>query len=217
VSCSGTIGVVGTAARVEACSGQSGRRVLRSSTWRCRDGLHHGCRTARQRAGAWCGRCRETGSAAIWMLSFAMVMWVLVAAVVAAASAMTARHRAAAAADLSALAGASALARAMEKELLAGAGRPPHPPQAVRSPQAVPPPQAARLAPSLTPAQLAAIACGAANSTATANGAQLLSCAVDGSTLAIEAAVGLPRLARWAHVGGTGSGLVSARARAGPS
>lgn len=54
---------------------------------------------------------RDAGSASLWALSLAMVLWVCVAGVVLAGVAVTARHRAATAADLAALAGASVVAR----------------------------------------------------------------------------------------------------------
>lgn len=53
----------------------------------------------------------DVGSASLWALSMAMVLWVCVAGVVLAGVAVVARHRAATAADMAALAGASALAR----------------------------------------------------------------------------------------------------------
>jgi secretion/DNA translocation related TadE-like protein len=54
----------------------------------------------------------EDGSASLWMLATAMVLWISMAGVVLAGVAISARHRAATAADLSALAAASALQRA---------------------------------------------------------------------------------------------------------
>ncbi len=53
----------------------------------------------------------DVGSASLWALSMAMVLWVCVAGVVLAGVAVIARHRAATAADMAALAGASTLAR----------------------------------------------------------------------------------------------------------
>ena len=55
----------------------------------------------------------DAGSATIWLLALAMVVWVAAAGAVATAGAVTARHRAASAADLAALAGAQELARAI--------------------------------------------------------------------------------------------------------
>jgi secretion/DNA translocation related TadE-like protein len=54
---------------------------------------------------------RDAGSASLWALSMAMVLWVCVAGVVLAAVAVVARHRAATAADMSALAAASVISR----------------------------------------------------------------------------------------------------------
>jgi secretion/DNA translocation related TadE-like protein len=54
---------------------------------------------------------RDAGSASLWALSLAMVLWVCVAGVVLVGIAVVARHRAATAADMSALAAASVLAR----------------------------------------------------------------------------------------------------------
>ena len=53
---------------------------------------------------------RDAGSASLWALSLAMVLWVCVAGVVLAGVAVVARHRAATAADMSALAAASVIA-----------------------------------------------------------------------------------------------------------
>jgi secretion/DNA translocation related TadE-like protein len=54
---------------------------------------------------------RDAGSASLWALSLAMVLWVCVAGAVLAGVAVVARHRAATAADMSALAAASVIAR----------------------------------------------------------------------------------------------------------
>jgi secretion/DNA translocation related TadE-like protein len=54
---------------------------------------------------------RDAGSASLWALSLAMVLWVCVAGVVLAGVAVVARHRAATAADIAALAAASVIAR----------------------------------------------------------------------------------------------------------
>jgi secretion/DNA translocation related TadE-like protein len=54
---------------------------------------------------------RDAGSASLWALSLAMVLWVCVAGVVLAGVAVVARHRAATAADMAALAAASVTAR----------------------------------------------------------------------------------------------------------
>jgi len=53
----------------------------------------------------------DGGSASLWVLALAMVLWISVASVVLVGVAISARHRAATAADLSALAAASAVAR----------------------------------------------------------------------------------------------------------
>jgi secretion/DNA translocation related TadE-like protein len=64
----------------------------------------------------------DDGSASLWALAMAMVLWVSVAGVVLAGVAISARHRAATAADLSALAAASALQRAqLERDPTPGA------------------------------------------------------------------------------------------------
>ena len=55
----------------------------------------------------------DIGSASLWALSLAMVLWVCVGGVVLAGGAVVARHRAATAADMSALAAASAIARSV--------------------------------------------------------------------------------------------------------
>jgi secretion/DNA translocation related TadE-like protein len=54
----------------------------------------------------------DCGSAALWMVGLAMVLWLMTAAIVLAGVAISARHRAATAADLAALSGAAAAARA---------------------------------------------------------------------------------------------------------
>jgi secretion/DNA translocation related TadE-like protein len=54
----------------------------------------------------------DGGSAALWMVGLAMVLWLSTAAIVLAGVAISARHRAATAADLAALSGAAAAARA---------------------------------------------------------------------------------------------------------
>ncbi|HZV26868.1 MAG TPA: Rv3654c family TadE-like protein [Acidothermaceae bacterium] len=54
---------------------------------------------------------RDAGSASLWAVSLAMVLWVCVAGIVLAGVAVVARHRAATAADMSALAAASVIAR----------------------------------------------------------------------------------------------------------
>jgi secretion/DNA translocation related TadE-like protein len=54
----------------------------------------------------------DDGSATLWVLALATVLWLSVAALVLVGVAISARHRAATAADLSALAAASAVERA---------------------------------------------------------------------------------------------------------
>jgi secretion/DNA translocation related TadE-like protein len=54
----------------------------------------------------------DDGSATLWVLGLATVLWISVAGVVLVGAAISARHRAATAADLSALGAASALERA---------------------------------------------------------------------------------------------------------
>jgi secretion/DNA translocation related TadE-like protein len=54
----------------------------------------------------------DGGSAALWMVGLAMVLWLSAAAIVLAGVAISARHRAATAADLAALSGAAVAARA---------------------------------------------------------------------------------------------------------
>ncbi len=65
--------------------------------------------------GASDGDCSDSfgdhGSAALWSLALAMVLWVFACAVIMAGVAVSGRHRAATAADLAALSGASAAAR----------------------------------------------------------------------------------------------------------
>jgi secretion/DNA translocation related TadE-like protein len=63
---------------------------------------------------------RECGSASLWALSLAMVLWVCVAAVVLASVAVIARHRAATAADMAALAAASVIGRGASTDSDAG-------------------------------------------------------------------------------------------------
>lgn len=53
---------------------------------------------------------RERGSATVWLLAFSLLGWLAAVAVLGYGSAVTARHRAATAADLAALAGAAAAA-----------------------------------------------------------------------------------------------------------
>jgi secretion/DNA translocation related TadE-like protein len=66
----------------------------------------------RRRAGGVLVPEPDDGSASLWVLALAMVLWISVARVVLVGIAIAARHRAATAADLSALAAASAVQRA---------------------------------------------------------------------------------------------------------
>jgi secretion/DNA translocation related TadE-like protein len=58
----------------------------------------------------------DDGSASLWVLALATVLWISVAAVVLVGVAISARHRAATAADLSALAAASAVEQAQAEQ-----------------------------------------------------------------------------------------------------
>jgi len=66
------------------------------------------------------GGKNDVGSASLWALSLAMVLWVCVAGVVLAGVAVVARHRAATAADMSALAAASVIARSVGDGITGG-------------------------------------------------------------------------------------------------
>jgi len=66
---------------------------------------------------------RDVGSASLYALSLAMVLWVCVAGVLLASSAVVARHRAATAADMASLAGASVLAGSEVHADLTGGSR----------------------------------------------------------------------------------------------
>ena len=77
----------------------------------------------------------DVGSASLWALSMAMVLWVCVAGVVLAGVAVIARHRAATAADMAALAGASMLVRSESARRVDAPARPRAlPPAPSRSP-----------------------------------------------------------------------------------
>lgn len=137
----------------------------------------------------------DVGSASLWALSMAMVLWVCVAGVVLAAVAVIARHRAATAADMAALAGASILARS-ESAGQSDAG----------SASGSPGGSAAASAADST-------ACAAANAVALANDAVLTSCRVTANVVDVTASVDIPALGL---LGGLRLDSVSARARAGP-
>ena len=114
----------------------------------------------------------ERGSASLWVVAFAMVLWLVAAAAVVAGGAMAARHRAATAADLSALAGAAALSKST-----GGASSSPSP-------------------------ALGESACATANSVAVVNGARMVSCTVEGSAMVVVTAVAVGGLMRVALPGG---------------
>jgi hypothetical protein len=143
-------------------------------------------------SGARTGKEADGGSASLWLLALMMVVWVVAAAFVVGGVAIAARHRAATAADLSALAGAAALAKAVQDSAaMNGSATPSRPEDMV----------------------LRGIACAAAESTAAANGAQLLRCDVDGLTVAVIASVQVRGLA---HLAARSGDSVTARAKAGP-
>jgi secretion/DNA translocation related TadE-like protein len=106
----------------------------------------------------------EAGSASLWALSLAMVLWVCVAAVVLAGVAVIARHRAATAADMAALAAASVIGSGELAGAVAGD-----------------PGSGAR-------------ACAAANAIAVANDASVTSCQVSGQVVDVTTNVRIPAL-----------------------
>jgi hypothetical protein len=116
----------------------------------------------------------------------AMVLWVCVAAVALAGVAIIARHRAATAADMAALAGASAIARDRGSD--PGGGHVGHPAGG-------------------------AVGCAAATAIAIANDAVVTNCQVTAHVVDVTARVRIPALGL---LGGLGLNSVSARARAGP-
>jgi secretion/DNA translocation related TadE-like protein len=116
----------------------------------------------------------------------AMVLWVCVAAVVLTGVAISARHRAATAADMAALAAASVIA--------GDRARDPGGDQAGN------------------PADNAG-GCAAANAIAIANDAIVINCQVSGQVVDVTASVRIPALGL---LGDLGLNSVSARARAGP-
>ena len=137
----------------------------------------------------------DVGSASLWALSMAMVLWVCVAGVVLADVAVVARHRAATAADMAALAGASVLARS-ESAGQSDAG------SASGSPGG-----------SAAASAAGSTACAAANAVALANDAIVTSCHVTANVVDVTASVRIPALGL---IGGLRLDSVSARARAGP-
>ena len=137
----------------------------------------------------------DIGTASVWALSMAMVLWVCVAGVVVADVAVVARHRAATAADMAALAGASVLARS-ESAGQSDAG------SASGSPGG-----------SAAASAAGSTACAAANTVALANDAIVTSCHVTANVVDVTASVRIPALGL---IGGLRLDSVSARARAGP-
>ena len=133
----------------------------------------------------------DVGSASLWALSMAMVLWVCVAGVVLAGVAVIARHRAATAADMAALAGASVLARLQPAPESAGAFA----------------------AGSAAASAAGSEACAAAIAVALANDAVVSSCHVTARVVDVTATV---RTRALGVLGGFGLDSVSARARAGP-
>lgn len=129
---------------------------------------------------------RDDGSATLWALALVLVLWVSVTGVLLAGIAISARHRAATAADLAALAAASALSAAS----LA--------------------PPTSTMATAADPIAHPAAACAAAREIAAANRATIASCQVTGADVEVTATVTIDAL-RY-----LGAGAVSARARAGP-
>ena len=107
---------------------------------------------------------RDAGSASLWALSLAMVLWVCVAGVVLAAVAVIARHRAATAADMAALAAASVMAQDESSSDLGG-----------------------------DPGD-GSSACAAANAIAVANDATVTSCQVSGQVVDVTTSVRIPAL-----------------------
>jgi secretion/DNA translocation related TadE-like protein len=106
----------------------------------------------------------DAGSASLWALSLAMVLWVCVVGVVLAGVAVFARHRAATAADMAALAAASVIARsesARDSDGGSGGG---------------------------------SKACAAANAIALANDATVTSCHVTGQIVDVTTSVRVPAL-----------------------
>jgi secretion/DNA translocation related TadE-like protein len=115
---------------------------------------------------------RDAGSASLWALSLAMVLWVCVAGVVLAGAAIVARHRAATAADMSALAAASVIARN-------GFARSEGPGDA----------------------GAVSNGCAAANAIAMANNAMITSCEVVGQVVDVTTRVEIPALSWLGGVG----------------
>lgn len=107
---------------------------------------------------------RDDGSATLWALALVLVLWVSVAGVLLAGIAITARHRAATAADLAALSAASVLSEASAAVSAIG------------------------------PTADAAAACADATRIATANGATITSCQVSGAVVDVTTTVTIDAL-----------------------
>jgi hypothetical protein len=129
----------------------------------------------------------DAGSASLWALSMAMVLWVCVSGVVLAGVAVVARHRAATAADMAALAAASVIAQSESAGESASE--------------------------SAGDGDGGSKACAAANAIALANDATVTSCHVTGQIVDVTTNVRVPALDPLRSLG---LDSVSARARAGP-
>jgi secretion/DNA translocation related TadE-like protein len=106
----------------------------------------------------------QEGSASLWALSLAMVLWVCVAGVVLASVAVIARHRAATAADMAALAAASVMAQGESPDDLGG------------------------------DPGVGSRACAAASAIAVANDATVTSCQLSGQVVDVTTSVRIPAL-----------------------
>jgi hypothetical protein len=137
----------------------------------------------------------DRGSATVWLLAVVMLVWLVAGAVLADGNAVAARHHAATAADLAALAGAAVASGAQWTNALPTGALPNG---ALPTGHTEPP-----------------AACSAARSVAAANGARLLDCHVDGVTVAVVAATPLGRLAQLLRLGSAAA--ARATAKAGPA
>lgn len=142
----------------------------------------------------------DRGSATVWLLAVVMLVWLVAGAVLADGNAVAARHHAATAADLAALAGAAVASGAQWTNALPTGALPNGalPTGALPTGHTEPP-----------------AACSAARSVAAANGARLLDCHVDGFTVAVVAATPLGRLAQLLRLGSAAA--ARATAKAGPA
>lgn len=144
----------------------------------------------------------DAGSASLWAVAFAMVFWAVTAVVVECGVAIAARHQAATAADLAALAGAAVAARPDSN----GGGSTIGNATSASSDSTGSNSVASNAGPARSP-------CTSAASVAEANGAHLVACTVEGETVTVVAAIplrGLAQLIEWR------SGKATASARAGP-